>query len=789
MRDIPELTRRGVLHIDNGDETSIHVNVTAMDDLFIQCASSSQNHNDATENNNGNDSTSASTSSSSTNINIKDIRVGFPLPSNHFTTIQPGNDTPQIIQKPGLHGSTKSAAKRRLAALKRSFKKDKEDKKKTQTRNNNKSKSFKENDKTTLEPSTCSSMQKQSAAAANSEEDKVVSTSSQCSTASRGLNPDLLNGMVHKEKYQEYNVKHQQDRMKQELNGDTKEGRDALMELETFFSNKKTMLLQLQEDTDGTQDAATSTKEEKESFILPKQASFAGSQKARCCKYGYLSDDIRNRIPNVLRDVLGIQLSKDGQEEAKSLAFTKFNNEKDATRRKLYSHQATSIESSMNGIHTLVCTGTGSGKSLCFLIPILSDVMVCDLKQHDSSRNDSIAGGGILASCTALIMFPTKALAQDQLTKLLHIIKSHDQLGKCIRPGIIDGDTPHADRDAIAKNCNILLTNPDTLHAAILPGWKGIYRNWLAKLKYIVIDEVHTYEGSFGAHVSLVLSRLSRISFVAKCTTILQSHSSVNQHKKGPVFIGCSATIGHPEDHFRLLCPIPAHSPVRVVSSEEDGSPCASKHFFVWNPPLMDSSGNSIKKINISRKRDGDNEKGLFQKGDESFQSKRKRKRNMKQNDVEPLSDHMLIKRIHAADETARLLAHAVKSGIRCIAFCKTRMLAEWVYERCIACLQIDKETTSLTSKVEIYRGGYSASIRRNIECRLFRNELCGVVGTSALELGVDIGGIDLTLHCGYPGSICSLMQQAGRAGRGSSKNGSSFSIMICFSSPSEQVR
>ena len=147
-----------------------------------------------------------------------------------------------------------------------------------------------------------------------------------------------------------------------------------------------------------------------------------------------------------------------------------------------------------------------------------------------------------------------------------------------------------------------------------------------------------------------------------------------------------------------------------------------------------------------------------------------------------------IIKRKHAADETAHLLAHAVRKGIRTIAFCKTRMLAEWVYESCISILKYGEDTADLSDKVEVYRGGYSKSIRRSIESRLFRNELFGVVGTSALELGIDLGGIDLTLHCGYPGSIASLMQQAGRAGRGAEAQGASFAIMVCFSSPAEQV-
>lgn len=147
-----------------------------------------------------------------------------------------------------------------------------------------------------------------------------------------------------------------------------------------------------------------------------------------------------------------------------------------------------------------------------------------------------------------------------------------------------------------------------------------------------------------------------------------------------------------------------------------------------------------------------------------------------------------IIKRRHAAEETAHLLAHAVRSGIRTIAFCKTRMLAEWVYGSCVSILKSEESSAELSDKVEIYRGGYAANVRRSIEARLFKNELFGVVGTSALELGIDIGGIDLTLHCGYPGSIASLFQQAGRAGRGAAAKGASFAIMVCFSSPSEQV-
>lgn len=216
-----------------------------------------------------------------------------------------------------------------------------------------------------------------------------------------------------------------------------------------------------------------------------------------------------------------------------------------------------------------------------------------------------------------------------------------------------------------------------------------------------------------------------------------------------------------------------------------------TKHFIVWNPPLVDSTGNDVgqvvaaKKINSS----GGNKyrKG---KGKNKIQPKVSRYATVHEfeNENESIVNLGMIKRRHAADETARLLAHTVSKGIRSIAFCKTRMLAEWVYEKSVSILKSEHKSNHLSHKVEIYRGGYSASARRDIESRLFNNELLGVVGTSALELGIDIGGIDLTLHCGFPGSYASLMQQAGRAGRGAN-TGTSFAIMVCFSSPSEQVR
>ena len=207
--------------------------------------------------------------------------------------------------------------------------------------------------------------------------------------------------------------------------------------------------------------------------------------------------------------------------------------------------------------------------------------MSSDLKQYDNifNKNDGVVED-FSSCCTALLLFPTKALAQDQLSKLLLICKSHPLLEQLIRPGVITGDTPNPQRSSIARHCNIILSNPDTLHAAILPQWKGIYKGLLAQLKFVVVDELHIYEGTFGAHVSLVLSRLYRVCCIAKYT----STATPSQQKTLttlPIFIGCSATICHPEEHFRLLCPIPSEHSVRVLTQEEDGLPCGAKHFFL----------------------------------------------------------------------------------------------------------------------------------------------------------------------------------------------------------------
>jgi len=464
-------------------------------------------------------------------------------------------------------------------------------------------------------------------------------------------------------------------------------------------------------------------------------------------------------------NILPRQISYAGSHPAQEACFDEDNRWQfdldrrivDIVKRKLYRHQAEAIESALQNIPTLVCTGTGSGKSLCFLIPVLNAA----LKGEQS-----------------ILLFPTKALAQDQVVKLSSWLQECN-LHHSIRAATLDGDTPHSQRVDIITSCNVILTNPDTLHATVLPNWKHLYRPLLTNLRYVVVDEAHMYTGVFGAHVSMILARLYRI---------------VSLQSSRLCFLACSATLAHPEAHFRLLCCMPKEITVKVV--KDDGSPRAAKHFWVWNPPVLDMNGKSLGRVvRKSKKASKDDPKSdstskdklsaaslksahIPTKGngpvDMSLSSRRDEDRESVQH------------RRHSADETGLLLALAVSRGVRCIAFCKTRCLVEWVYERTLQALKHSPKTAHLCGQVESYRGGYTKAERRLIEEKLFNNQLLGVVGTSALELGVDIGGVDLTLHCGFPTSHENLIQQSGRAGRGLNAS-TSLAICICFNSPMDQ--
>ena len=600
-----------------------------------------------------------------------------------------------------LHGSTKTAAKRRLAALKRIIK---ERAKKTPE-----SRHIEEAEEVKADQSEADKKQPAKAW----DEDELAQQR-------KGGDENETGETVLEEE---------------------KEARDAVFDLFGFEDfAKDNQINSCQTD----RDAIPTT-------ILPKQLSYAGSNPAQESIYAKLSEECMSRIPNSLLKAFELHPSS-------------------VCRRRLYRHQAQAIEAAMNKVHCTICTGTGSGKSLCFLLPILISAY------HTDS--------------TALVLFPTKALAQDQLTKLNAILSKYSDLAERIRPSTLDGDTPHSSRAKIAESANIILTNPDTLHAAILPSWKSPYKNLLARLNYVVIDEAHMYDGVFGAHVAMVLSRLARICIVAAHTCGYASSR--------PTFLGTSATLPWPEQHFRRLCPIAQTEQVKILTNREDGSPRSAKHFFVWNPPVLNNDGSSTGKVTFPPVRLAGNNapNGRKRERRDTETITEQRRLHDAVNDTEcadeentlPMPGHIHLHRRHAADEIAVLLAKAVIRNVRCIAFCKTRNLVEWVYERACAALKGNPQTEHLVPRVESYRGGYSMIERRKIEEKLFQNELLGVVGTNALELGVDIGNVDVILHCGYPSSYASLLQQAGRAGRGAGRAGvPSLSIIVCFNSPSEQ--
>jgi len=338
----------------------------------------------------------------------------------------------------------------------------------------------------------------------------------------------------------------------------------------------------------------------------------------------------------------------------------------------LWSHQAEAIDHVRSGRSVAIATGTASGKSLCYQLPIA----------------EAIVSGPLPA--TALLLFPTKALAQDQLRSLT-------ALGV---PGLIaathDGDSSPEERKWTRTHANVLLTNPEMLHVSMLPT-HGNWGTFFKRLRYVVIDELHLLRGMFGSNVAHVLRRLRRI-----CA----------HYGSDPVFIFTSATIGDPAQLASNLC----GQPVEAVL--DDGSPRGERLFVLWDPA-------------------GVNE-------DE---------------EEEPRS-------VSPSRDTAELMSALLKDQHRTIAFCRSRKGTELV----TADVQ-RRLSKRLASTVRSYRGGYLTSERREIEQDLFAGRLRGVVATTALELGIDVGGLDACILNGFPGTIASMWQQAGRAGRSSQES------------------
>jgi DEAD/DEAH box helicase domain-containing protein len=278
------------------------------------------------------------------------------------------------------------------------------------------------------------------------------------------------------------------------------------------------------------------------------------------------------------------------------------------------------------------------------------------------------------------------------------------------RFGTYDGDTSQSTRARLRREADILLTNPDMLHAGILPN-HTLWADFLANLRFVVIDEAHVYRGVFGSHVGCVMRRLWRI-----CA----------RYGSAPQIIACSATIANPGEHLRRL------AGVEPVVVDDDGAPTGARDFVLWNPPFLDQARTTRRSANI---------------------------------------------------EAARLFAHLVQAGIRTIAFARARRVAELIllYARRI----LEDDAPGLVDRVRAYRAGYRSEERREIERGLRPGGgLLGVTSTSALELGIDIGDLDASVLVGYPGTIASLWQQAGRAGRGTRR---ALTALIALDDPLDQ--
>lgn len=358
---------------------------------------------------------------------------------------------------------------------------------------------------------------------------------------------------------------------------------------------------------------------------------------------------------------------------------------------RLYSHQHEAWTAAQRGEHVAIVTPTASGKSLCYTLPVLSAAM----------------GGaqGTDAPGKALYLFPTKALAQDQVAELLELNRA-GELG--VRAFTFDGDTPGDARQAIRLHGEIVVSNPDMLHQAILPHhtkWAQFFEN----LRYVVIDEIHTYRGVFGSHVTNVLRRLRRICAFYGST---------------PQFILCSATIGNPQAHAEALI----ESPVHCIT--ESGAPTGEKQVLLWNPPVVNA------------------DLGL---------------------------------RASARSQSNRIARVAIKSGLKTLIFAQSRLMVEVLTKYLKDVFDHDPRKPP---RIRAYRGGYLPTERRDVERCMRAGQVDGIVSTSALELGVDIGALDVVVLNGFPGSIAATWQRFGRAGR---RQQTALGVLVASSQPLDQ--
>lgn len=354
--------------------------------------------------------------------------------------------------------------------------------------------------------------------------------------------------------------------------------------------------------------------------------------------------------------------------------------------KELYSHQLEALNQALGGKDFVIVTGTASGKTLAYSLPILDSI----LKSEEPS--------------TALLLYPTKALGHDQLRVFLELV---DGLGEeKIRLFTYDGDTPSYRRRLVRDSANILLTNPEMLHLSILPA-NPRWSRFLKRLRFVVVDELHFYRGAFGSHLGCVLRRLNRV---------------VDYYGGVFSYILTSATISNPSEHAERL------TGRRVNLIKRDGSPVGQKYFVIWNPPLSSRSELGRRSANI---------------------------------------------------EATEILTELLRRGVQTIAFARSRIVAELLY--LYTTRRLDGEQAG---RIRAYRAGYLPEERRAIESALQQGKLLAVSTTSALELGIDIGSLQSAIVVGFPGTIASLRQQIGRAGRRSEESAAFF---IPYSDPVDQ--
>jgi DEAD/DEAH box helicase domain-containing protein len=358
--------------------------------------------------------------------------------------------------------------------------------------------------------------------------------------------------------------------------------------------------------------------------------------------------------------------------------------------KRLYVHQARALDLARQGKDFVVVTGTASGKTMCYNLPVLERLLAD-------------------AKAKALYLFPTKALAQDQLGTLKRWAGAAPGVAGVLHPATYDGDTPRHNRRKIRTEANVILSNPDMLHVGVLP-YHPRWASFLQDLRYIVVDELHQYRGIFGSNVSMVMRRLARV-----CA----------HYGSRPQFICASATIANPGELAAAVIGRPCET------IDTDGSPRGPRLFVLWNPPPFGADTLARKSANM---------------------------------------------------EATDLLARLVERGVQTIVFAKARVVAELIYRYTRE--RLERTNKALANKVRAYRGGYLPEERRAIEQALFTGKLLGIASTNALELGIDVGTLDASILVGFPGTIASTWQQAGRAGRGREQ---ALTILIAYNDPIDQ--